>query len=119
MTHVLDQNLSATILREQVVQITNTSITYIFDVVSFKETQQATFSLLTLGGTLAVITQPQVNGGKGNKKDSMVIGSFNFLQNHILSAKFSIALTKWLEDRVIKVCIALAYAINLMLMELG
>lgn len=85
---------------------------YIFDAVSFRETQQAAFSLLAPGGTLVVVTQPQVNGGQGNKKVLMVIGGFHFPQNRALGAKFSIALTEWLAEGAIKVCISLACVVD-------
>ncbi|KAG8218887.1 chaperonin 10-like protein [Butyriboletus roseoflavus] len=101
-THVLDRKLSTAILREQVAKITNTPITYIFDAVSLQETQQSAFSLLAPGGTLVVVTQPQVNGEEGNKKVLMVVGSFHFPQNRALGARFSIALTKWLAEGVIR-----------------
>ena len=119
VTHILNWNISIATLREQVAQITNTSITYIFNMVSFKETQQATLYLLALEGTLAVVTQAQVNGEKGNKKVFIVIGSFHFPQNCALSAKFSIALTKWPTEGEIKVCTTLAYAVDSMTMEFG
>lgn len=118
-THVIGRQLSADSLREQVARITNAPITYIFDAVSFKETQQAAYSLLSPGGTLAVVTQPQVNGEEGNKKVLMVIGSFHFPQNHALGAKFSIALTKWLAEGAIKVCTTFGCVGNSMMVELG
>ncbi|KAG8218891.1 chaperonin 10-like protein [Butyriboletus roseoflavus] len=101
-THVLDRKLSATALGEQVAQITNTPITYIFDAISLQDTQQAALSLLAPGGTLAVVDQPRVNGEEGNRNVIMVIGFFDVPQNRALSAKISIALTKWLAEGVIK-----------------
>ncbi|KAF8138742.1 chaperonin 10-like protein [Boletus edulis] len=101
-THVLDRTIPVTALRDQVAQITHVPLTYIFDAVSLEETQQTALSLLAPGGTLIVVTMPCVNGDKDNKEVRLVIGSFHFPQNHAVGVKFSIALTKWLEEGTIK-----------------
>ena len=103
-THVLDRTLSSNALKEQVAQITDTPITYIFDAVSLKETQQAAFSLLAPGGTLAVVTEPHVKGGEENKQVFIVLGSFFVPQNRELGVKFAKELPLWLVREMIKVC---------------
>ena len=102
-THVVDRTLSAVALKEQIGQITNVPITYIFDAVSLRETQRDAFSLLAPGGTLVIVTYPYVNGGEDDKKVRFVVGSFHFPQNRALGGKFSTALTKWLAEGAIKV----------------
>ncbi|KAG9317694.1 chaperonin 10-like protein [Chiua virens] len=100
-THVLDRTLSVADLRAQVAQITHVPISYIFDAVSLRETQQTALSLLAPGGTLVVVTGKLVQE-EDNKKVQMVIGSFHMPPNRALGAKFSTALTTWLAEGAIK-----------------
>ncbi|KAI9463862.1 chaperonin 10-like protein [Boletus coccyginus] len=103
-THVIDRKLSNAVLVERVRQLTTTPLTYIFDTVSVKSTQQAAYTLLAPGGTLVVDHPPQVGGdddGSG-KKVFFVIGSFHSPPNRALGAKFAITLTTWLEKGEIK-----------------
>ncbi|KAH0840162.1 hypothetical protein J3R83DRAFT_1145 [Lanmaoa asiatica] len=104
-THVFDRNLSNAVLIKRVRQVVTVPLTYIFDAVSLKETQQAAYALLAPGGTLVVVGRPQVSGDddRSGKKVVMVTGSFHQPPNRALGAKFSIALTKWLEEGKIKV----------------
>lgn len=102
-THVLDRTLSASALKDHVAHITHAPIPYIFDAVSLEETQQAAFSLLAPGGTLAVVTQPYVEEGKDDKKVFVVLGLFHAPQNRALGAEFSIALTQWLAEGALQV----------------
>ncbi|KAG6378960.1 chaperonin 10-like protein [Boletus reticuloceps] len=101
-THVLDRTIPVTALRDQIAQIPTVPLTYIFDAVSLEETQQTALSLLAPGGTLIVVTFPSVNGDQDNKKVRVVIGTFHLPENHAVGVKFSIALTKWLEEGTIK-----------------
>lgn len=105
-THVLDRKLSNAALIKRVRQLVGAPLTYIFDAVSIKETQEAAYALLAPGGTLAVVSRPQVGGNDDDgsaKKVLMVVGSFQGPQYHALGSKFSIALTRWLEEGEIKV----------------
>ena len=54
-----------------------------------------------------VVEEPQVGGdddGSG-KEVFMVVGSFHPLPNHALGARFAIAMTRWLVEGKIKVCV--------------
>ncbi|KAG8218892.1 chaperonin 10-like protein [Butyriboletus roseoflavus] len=109
-THVLDRKLTNAALIKRVRQLVAVPLTYIFDAVSIKETQEAAYALLAPGGTLAVVSRPQVGGDDDSddddgseKKVLMVVGSFHEWPYRVLGAKFSIALTRWLEEGEIKV----------------
>ncbi|KAF8450258.1 chaperonin 10-like protein [Boletus edulis BED1] len=86
-THVLDRTTPVTALRDQVAQITHVPLTYIFDAVSLEETQQTALSLLAPGGTL-------------NRRHHAACQRRQRQQR--VGVKFSIALTKWLEEGTIK-----------------
>lgn len=104
-THVIDRKLPNVALIKRVRELVAVPLTYIFDTVSLKETQQAAYALLAPGGTLAVVNRPQVGGdddGSG-KKVLMVVGTFHEPPYRVLGVKFSIALTMWLEEGKIKV----------------
>jgi NADPH:quinone reductase-like Zn-dependent oxidoreductase len=104
-THVFDRRLSNAALIKRVRALVTVPVTYIFDAVAVKETQQAAYALLAPGGTLVVVEKPQVGGDDdgSQKKVFMVIGSFHPLPNRALGAKFAIAMTAWLEEGKIKV----------------
>jgi len=103
-THVLDRRLSDAALIKRVRALVTVPLTYIFDAVSVKATQQAAYALLAPRGTLVVVEEPQVGGDDdGSEKEVfMVIGSFHPLPNRALGAKFAIAMTRWLEEGKIK-----------------
>ncbi|KAF8551071.1 medium-chain dehydrogenase/reductase like protein [Imleria badia] len=103
-THVLGRNLSNAALIKRVRQLVCVPLAYIFDAVSVKETQQTAYTLLAPGGTLVVVSPPQVGeDDDGSRKNVFfVIGSFHPLPNRALGAKFAIALTRWLEEGKIK-----------------
>lgn len=103
-THVLNRGLSASAFKEQIRTITNATLTYIFDAVSSKETQQTAYEVLAPGGTLAVVTRKSVKEDEATpKKVLMVQGSFHIPENRALGVKFAAALTKWLAEGKIKV----------------
>lgn len=105
-THVLDRKLSNVALRKRVHQLVTDPLTYIFDAISIKETQQAAYTLLAPGGTLVVVLKPEVGGDedRSGKKVLLVLGSFHPpQQNRELGARFAIALTTWLKEGKIKV----------------
>lgn len=104
-THILDRKLSKAALIQRVRKLVTIPLSYIFDAVSVKETQQAAYALLAPGGTLVVVSPLQVGGDDdaSGKKVLFVIGSFHPPPNRALGAKFASALTRWLEEGKIKV----------------
>ncbi|KAI0760989.1 GroES-like protein [Trametes elegans] len=60
-THVLDRNLSATELWEEVVQIASGPLSAVFDAISLRETQNAAFDLLAPGGKLVTVLPPNID----------------------------------------------------------
>lgn len=103
-THVLDRELPVAALKEQVRDTTGAPLTYIFDAVSLKETQQVAYDLLTPGGTLAVVNDMSINEDEtSQKKVFMVYGSFHMPANRKLGATFATMLTTWLAEGKIKV----------------
>ncbi|KAH9481166.1 Dehydrogenase azaJ [Psilocybe cubensis] len=59
-THVLDRNLSADALREEISKITSKPIQYVYDSISFGPTQQIAFDILSPGGRVVYVLQPTV-----------------------------------------------------------
>ena len=104
-THVIERELPEAALKEEVKKISNAPLTYIFDAVSLKETQQTAYDLLAPGGTVAVVQQALVEADEtSQKKVLMVYGTFHVPEVRKLGAKFAKALTKWLAEGKIKVC---------------
>ncbi|KAG8218890.1 hypothetical protein J3R82DRAFT_4570 [Butyriboletus roseoflavus] len=104
-THIFDRKLSNAALIKRVRQLVAVPLTYIFDAVSIEETQEAAYALLAPGGTLVIVLPPEVGGDedRSGKNILPVLGSFHPPPNRALGAKFSIALTRWLEEGKIKV----------------
>ncbi|EPQ55918.1 GroES-like protein [Gloeophyllum trabeum ATCC 11539] len=69
-THVIDKNLSGDSLRTAVSSITSTPIEIIYDEVSLRDTQQAAYDLLALGGTLALTLPPTFQADAQARKRS-------------------------------------------------
>ncbi|KAH9847262.1 GroES-like protein [Lenzites betulinus] len=66
-THVLDRNLAASDLRDEVVKIAGGTVSVVFDAISLPETQNAAFDLLAPGGKLilvgsSVLDDPNADG---------------------------------------------------------
>lgn len=67
-THVFDRHLPNAMLKERVRERVTGPLTYIFDAVSCRETQQVDYDLLAPDGTLAVVSQPHVGGSSKDDK---------------------------------------------------
>ena len=103
-THVINRQLPAAELKEQVTKIVSEPIPYIFDAISLEETQQVAYDILSPGGTLAIVSHKLVKEDEApQKKIHMVYGSFHITENRPLGVNFATALTKWLAEGKIKV----------------
>ncbi|KAH0840160.1 chaperonin 10-like protein [Lanmaoa asiatica] len=100
-THVLDRRLSNAALIKRVRQIVTIPLTYIFDAISLKETQQAAYTLLAPGGTLVVVLVPEVgeDDDRSGKNVLLVLGSFHPPPNRVLGAKFATCVNRVVEGR--------------------
>ncbi|CDO71821.1 hypothetical protein BN946_scf184939.g45 [Trametes cinnabarina] len=78
-THVLDRNLSATALREEVLKITGAPVELVFDAISLAETQNAGFDLLAPGGKLIIVLFPAVDEDKTKSGDRTIAGVSSFV----------------------------------------
>ncbi|CDO74510.1 hypothetical protein BN946_scf184979.g65 [Trametes cinnabarina] len=63
-THVLDRNLSAAALREEVAKIAGGPVLTVFDAIALPETQNAAFELLAPGGKLLLALPPSLDEAK-------------------------------------------------------
>lgn len=75
-THVIDKNLSGDSLRTAVSSITSTPIEIIYDAVSLRDTQQAAYDLLALGGTLALTLPPTFQADAQARKRVFYVHGF-------------------------------------------
>ncbi|KAI0822570.1 GroES-like protein [Trametes gibbosa] len=68
-THVIDRNLSAAALRDEVVKITGKPVSVVYDAISLPDTQKAAFDLLAPGGKLIIVGSSALEdpnaGGRG------------------------------------------------------
>ncbi|KAL7278934.1 GroES-like protein [Trametes coccinea BRFM310] len=84
-THVVDRNLSAAALRDEVFKITGGPVEVVFDAISLPETQNAGFDLLTSSGTLVLVLPPTLDEEKtknaGDRKVASVVSLVNLPQN--------------------------------------
>ncbi|KAF8138741.1 chaperonin 10-like protein [Boletus edulis] len=101
-THVFDRKLPANALKDQVTNVINAPIRYIFDAVSLPETKYAAYNLLAPSGTLALVHNFFPENEAKQKKILMVYGSFHIPENRALGVKFATALTTWLAEGKIK-----------------
>ena len=102
-THVLDRGLSATALKDAIAKITSNPITLAFDAISHPDTQQASYDILSVGGTL-IVTEPVAENKSDDKVVRGVFGSFHPPPNREMGRRFIPVLTRWLADGTIKVC---------------
>ncbi|KAI9061161.1 GroES-like protein [Trametes sanguinea] len=65
-SHVIDRNLSAAALRDEIVKIMGGPVSTVYDAVSLPETQNAAFDLLAPGGKLLTVLPPAVEEAKVN-----------------------------------------------------
>ncbi|KAH7886903.1 chaperonin 10-like protein [Phlebopus sp. FC_14] len=102
-THVIDRNLPATALHEEVAKITSTPVSFAFDAVSLGDTQQVAYDLLAPGGQLALVLASQIKEQeRSGKLVVKVFGSFHPPYNRLLGVQFMEALSNWLAEGKVK-----------------
>ncbi|OSC97715.1 GroES-like protein [Trametes coccinea BRFM310] len=80
-THVIDRNLSAAALREEVVKIAGGPVSTVYDAISLPETQNAAFDLLAPGGKLLLVLPSAVDEDKKkNADDRSIVGVLGLIQ---------------------------------------
>ncbi|KAJ2980055.1 hypothetical protein NUW54_g11055 [Trametes sanguinea] len=80
-THVLDRNLPAAALREEVVKIAGGPVSTVYDAISLPETQNAAFDLLAPGGKLILVLASAVDEEKKkNANDRSIVGTLGLIQ---------------------------------------
>ncbi|OSC97731.1 GroES-like protein [Trametes coccinea BRFM310] len=72
-THVLDRNLPAASLREEIVKIAGGPVATVYDAISLPETQNPAFDLLAPGGKLLTVLPPAVEEDKAKDAQGRTI----------------------------------------------
>ncbi|OJT14985.1 Zinc-binding alcohol dehydrogenase domain-containing protein cipB [Trametes pubescens] len=80
-THVLDRNLSASALREQVFELAGGAVPVVYDAISLPDTQNAAFDLLGKDGKLLTLLAPAVDEDKQKNANGRTVVS---VAGHIL-----------------------------------
>ncbi|KAL7278949.1 hypothetical protein ACG7TL_006781 [Trametes sanguinea] len=72
-THVLDRNLPAASLREEIIKIAGGPVATVYDAISLPETQNPAFDLLAPGGKLLTVLPPAVEEDKAKDAQGRTI----------------------------------------------
>lgn len=103
-THILDRNLSTSLLGNEITKITpNGQLSrFIFDAISLPETQAAALDLLPSEGYLAIVQQPKIKVPE-DKTLVPVVGVYRDYTADLLEVLYHDNLSRFVEQGLIKV----------------
>lgn len=104
-THVLDRNLSASVLKAEVRSITDAPVKVIYDAISLANTQSVAYDILAPGGQLILVLPSAVEASQivPDKEAKTTWGSAWPPYSRKVGASLWSALTRLLEEGAIKV----------------